>query len=100
MTGLEKQQQQRVEIATDMGVKKTILNRSDWEKIKKSCHMSKTKVRLRPYGTKVTLPIIGRAKVEMQSRTGARITTYVYVYVNDDNKDSSLLGEDYARQKM
>ena len=96
VSGLEKQQLKRLEFATDTGVKKTILNRSDWEKIRESCHMSKTKVRFRPYGTRATLPIIGRAKVEMKARAGAKIDTYVYV--NDDDKDSSLLGEDDAKR--
>ena len=37
------------------------------------------------------LPIRGRAKVRLQAKAGATITTFVYI--NDDDKDSSLLGE-------
>ena len=80
-----------IKLATDTGVRKTILTKSDWEKIKRGCNLVKTKLSFRPYGTQVRLPIIGRAKIQLQAQAGALITTYVYI--NDDNRDSSLLGE-------
>ena len=80
-----------IKLATDTGVRKTILSRTDWEKIKPGCKLIGTKLNFRPYGTKVRLPILGRAKVQLQAQAGATTTTYVYV--NDDDKDSSLLGE-------
>ena len=71
-------------------MRKTILRRSDWEKIKDQCKIVKTKLKFRPYGTSVRLPIRGRAKVKLRAGAGAVITTYVYV---NDNMDSSLLRE-------
>ena len=54
----------KISLATDTGgVRKTILRRSDWEKIKEQCKMVKTKLKFRPYGTSVRLHIRGRAKV-------------------------------------
>ena len=81
----------KINVATDTGVRKTILRRSDWERIKDQCKLVKTKLKFRPYGTNVRLPIRGRAKVKLRAEAGAVINTYVYV--NDDNMDSSLLGE-------
>ena len=84
----------KMKMATDTGVRKTILNRSDWEKIRGKCQMVKTKLRFRPYGTGQRLSVRGRAKVKLQAQAGATITTYVFV--NDSQEDSSLLGKDDA----
>ena len=46
-------------LATDTGVSKTLLNSSDWSKIKGDCKFVKTSKRFRPYGTKYHLPIKG-----------------------------------------
>ena len=81
----------QIKLATDTGVKKTILNRLDWERIRDGCHLVKTNLKFRPYGTTTRLPIRGRATVELKAAAGARIRTYVFV--NDDDTDSSLLGE-------
>ena len=81
----------RMRMATDTGVRKTILNRADWEKIRDKCSLVKTKLRFRPYGTSHRLPIRGRAKVQLKAQAGATITTYVFI--NDDNQDASLLGK-------
>ena len=86
----------RIQLATDTGVRKTILCRSDWEKIKGESHLVRTKLKFRPYGTQIRLPIKGRAKVQLKARAGAVITTYVYI--NDDENDSSLLGEKDAKR--
>ena len=81
----------KMRMATDTGVRKTILCRSDWEKIRDKCQLVKTRLRFRPYGTDNRLPIRGRAKVKLQARAGATITTYVFI--NDSDQDSSLLGK-------
>ena len=86
----------RMKVATDTGVRKTILNRSDWKKIEDNCLMTKTKIKFRPYGTDVHLPVRGRAKVQLRAKAGAVITTYVYV--NDDDNESSLLGKRDAQR--
>ena len=46
-------------LATDTGISKTLLNSSDWSKIKGDCKFVKTSKRFRPYGTKYHLPIKG-----------------------------------------
>ena len=83
-----------LKMATDTGVRKTILNRGDWKKIAGECRLVRTKIRFRPWGTEEKLPIRGRVKVTIRARAGAEITTYVYV--NDDDKDFSLLGKSDA----
>ena len=81
----------KIKLATDTGVKKTILNSLDWERIRDGCHLVKTNLKFRPYGTNQRLPIRGRARVMMRAEAGAQIMTYVYV--NDNDTDTSLLGE-------
>ena len=53
-------QYKMIDLATDTGISKTILNRSDWEKIKDNCKFVKTSKRFRPYGTAYHLPIKGK----------------------------------------
>ena len=84
----------RMKLATDTGVRKTILNRPDWEKIQDKCQLVKAKLRFRPYGTEVRLPIRGRAKVQLKAKAGATFT--MYVFINDSDKDTSLLGKNDA----
>ena len=84
----------KIRFATDTGVRKTIINRSDWGKIRDKCLLVKTKLKFRPYGTDELLPVRGRAKVQLKAKAGATITTYVFV--NDSDRDSSLLGKEDA----
>ena len=56
----------------------------------------KTSKRFRPYGTSYHLPIKGKSEVRLTCENGASITTWVYV--NDDPKEQSLLGEADARR--
>ena len=81
----------KMELATDTGVSKTILNKIDWEKIQSECKLVKTKIRFRPWGTTEQLPIMGRAKIRMEAKAGASIVTYVYP--SRGEKDTSLLGK-------
>ena len=94
--GLQSVHTKKIKMATDTGVRKTILNRSDWIKLQGSAKLVKTKLKFRPYGTKEKLPIKGRAKVVPKAKAGARIETWVYV--NDDDKETSLLGKTDAVQ--
>ena len=80
-----------VKLATDTGISKTLLNRNDWEAIKKDCTFVKTSKRFRPYGTAYHLPIKGKAKVTLKAERGATIETWVYIV--DDKREQSLLGE-------
>ena len=89
-------QMEDISFATDTGISKTVLNRIDWSKIKDGCRFVKTSKRFRPYGTHYHLPIKGKALVELEAENGARIDTWVYV--NNDPKETSLLGERDARR--
>ena len=97
-TGPEEQDEfeAKIRLARDTGVRKTILNRSDWKKLQDKTTLVKTKIKFRPYDTDAHLPVQGRAKVQLKAKAGAVITTYVYV--NDDNKESSLLGKRDAQR--
>ena len=83
-------------MATDTGVNKTIMNYKDFEKIKKSCGIVKTSKKFRPYGTPVSLNILGKAKVTMKAEAGAEISTWIYIHKS--NTEKSLLGERDARR--
>ena len=86
----------RIKVATDTGVRKTILNRRDWRKIEDNCLLTKAKIKFRPYGTNMHLPVRGRTKVQLRAKAGALITTYVYVM--DDDTETSLLGKRDAQR--
>ena len=81
-------------LATDTGISKTLLNRADWEKVKDGCKFVKTSKRFRPYGTVYHLPIKGKALMNITAERGASIETWVYVV--DDHREQSLLGESDA----
>jgi len=83
-----------INLATDTGISKTLLNSNDWYKIREQCKFVKTSKGFRPYGTAFRLPIKGKSKVTLTAKRGAKITTWVYV-VNDPN-EQSLLGEEDA----
>jgi len=83
-----------VHLATDTGVRKTLINKTDWLKIKKDAELVKTSKLFRPYGTQYHLPIIGRSYVTLTAERGASIDTWVYVV--NSQKDTSLLGESDA----
>ena len=86
----------KIQVATDTGVRKTILNRGDWRKIEDNCLLTKAKIKFRPYGTNMHLPVRGRTKVQLRAKAGALITTYVYVM--DDDSETSLLGKRDAQR--
>ena len=73
-----------------------MINRPDWVKVRSGCKFVKTSKRFRPYGTAYHLPIKGKSEVYLTSENGARIKTWVYV--NDDPREQSLLGERDARR--
>ena len=58
------------------------------------CKFVKTSKRFRSYGTADHLPIRGKAQVTLTAKKGAHIDTYVYIV--DDKRGQSLLGESDA----
>ena len=87
---------QLFELATDTGVSKTILKRNDWETIKNQCKFVKKSKRFQPFGTAYHLLIRGKAHVNLTAQQGAQIDTYVYII--DNPKEQSLLGEEDAKR--
>merc|ERR1712015_417525 len=85
----------KIEVLADTGVRRTILNLGDWEKLGGG-ELKKTKLRFRPYGTNQYLPIRGRGTVRLRAKAGAMIETEVYV--NEDKSEESLLGEKDAER--
>ena len=92
VSGTAKPNERReVMLATDTGISKTLLNRNDWEAVREGCKFVKTSKRFRPYGTAYHLPIKGKAQVKLTAERGATIDTWVYIV--DDRREQSLLGE-------
>ena len=57
--------------------------------------LRKNMIKFRPYGTSVRLPVMGKVKVTLKARAGAKINTTVYV-VKD--QEESLLGKKDGRR--
>ena len=72
-------------------MRRTIINKTDSNRITGICSLIPTKLKFRPYGTNKQPLVIGRAKVQLRAEAGAVIETYVYV--NNDTAETSLLGE-------
>ena len=53
----------RIDVLADTGVRRTILNLGDWERLGGG-ELKETRLKLRPYGTNHYLPIQGRAAVK------------------------------------
>ena len=66
----------KFEPLTDTGVRRTIINKTDWKMISGECNLMPTKLKFRPYGTNKQLPIIGRAKVQLKAEPRAVIGTF------------------------
>ena len=96
VSGPEQSNSTMMNLATDTGVSKTVLNRTDWVKVRSGCKFVKTSKRFRLYGTAYHLPIKGKSEVYLTSENGARLRKLVYV--NDDPREQSLLGERDARR--
>lgn len=79
----------------DSGCKKTLIPEKDFRKIAATTKLFRSKVKLRPYGTKDLLKR-GRAKVELTTCSG--ISTEQLVYVIEGNHTESLLGLEASLQ--
>ena len=64
--------------------------------IKNQCKFVKTSKQFRPFGTAYHLLIRGKAHVNLTALKGAKIDKYVYII--DDPKEQSLLGEEDAKR--
>ena len=84
------------EMLVDSGVGRTLVSEKDWKTIKKVGNVSslkRAKVNFRPYGTNISLPMKGRAKVELEAVNGKKHNTVIYVVKGDVE---TLLGKEDA----
>ena len=58
--GIEVNKSTPINLSTDTGVRKTLINKQAYEQIKSDCSLVRTSKRFRPYGTHYLLPIISR----------------------------------------
>ena len=68
-----------LEVKVDSGCSKVIIPEKVYKQISKTTRLIKTKVRLRPYGMKDHLEVLGRAKVRLTAQAGASMETWCYV---------------------
>ena len=69
-----------IQPVTDTGVKKTILCKSDRDKIGRYGRVVKTDTKFRPYGTSVQLPILGKAKVYLRAQRTPTMNDDITIY--------------------
>ena len=77
----------------DSGVSRSLLSEEDWSRWKAknpALKLRENRTNFRPYGTSYTLPMLGKAKVVLKSRAGAKVDTMVYVV---RGQSESLLGK-------
>ena len=66
----------KVRWIADSGVRKTLISQEDWERIKKknsAVKLRRNQIKFVPYGTKMSLPIMGKAKVVLKCAAGKEV---------------------------
>ena len=87
--------QTMVQLLIDSGVHKTLLSEKDWKALNKQMPgggMARLKInrtKFRPFGTNISLPILGRTKCRLKSKAGKEVLTIVYIVAGETE---SLLG--------
>ena len=86
-----------LKMRVDSGCKKTLIPEKDFRKFSKTTRLYRSKVKLRPYGTKDLLKVKGRAKLELTTVSGATSDQLVYIIEGDYIEpllglEASLLG--------
>ena len=83
---------QEIEFTVDSGVKRNLINWSDWLKISNTTTPCTTTRRFTPYGITDELPIKNKASVTMKAANGATVDTEVFIV--ESQEVDSLLGRD------
>ena len=76
----------------DSGVRKTLLAEADWARLKTknpAWKLKKNHISFKPYGTQITLEVMGKAKVLLKNKAGLKKNAMVYVI---QGAKDSLLG--------
>ena len=85
----------QTQLLIDSGVHKTLISEKDWKQISRrnadgyQIKLKINKTKFRPYGTNMSLPILGRTKCRMTAENGQEVFTIVYVVRGETE---SLLG--------
>ena len=82
-----------VQWTPDCGVRRTLLSEKDWSILKgrnKNLKLKPNSITFRPYGTNISLDVLGKVKLVLKNRAGKKIKTTVFVI---GNSTESLLGE-------
>ena len=66
-------------LRVDSGCKKVLIPEKEFDSIKHTTRLIRSKVRLRPYGIEQCLEVKGRAKVTIRASKGMTFDTYAYV---------------------
>ena len=93
----------QVQLLIDSGVYKTLLSEKDWKTVSETeCGRGKmrlkvNKTKFRPFGTDLTLPILGRTKCRIKAKCGEEVFTIIYVVKGETEsllglKDAEALG--------
>ena len=84
-----------VKLLIDSGVHKTLLSEKDWRTVKKqipgggAVKLKVNRTKFKPFGTSLSLPILGRTKCKLRAKAGKEVLTMVYVVAGETE---SLLG--------
>ena len=76
----------------DSGVSRTLLAEADWARLKTknpAWKLKKNHISFKPYGTQITLEVMGKAKVLLKNKAGLKKNAMVYVI---QGAKESLLG--------
>ena len=82
-----------VQWTPDSGVRRTLLSEKDWITLKgrnKNLKLKPNSITFRPYGTNISLDVLGKVKLILKNRAGKKIKSTVFVI---GNSTESSLGE-------
>ena len=78
-----------VSFLVDSGVHKTLLSEEDWMRVRNNFKLKKNKTKFIPFGTQTRLPMMGKSKCVLKTKSGKMRRTVVYVVKGNS---PSLLG--------
>ena len=69
----------------DSGVRRTLLSEKDWNSLKgrnKNLKLNPNSITFRPYGTNISLKVLGKIKLILKNKAGKKVKTTVFVIKN------------------
>ena len=83
-----------IEVKVDSGCSEVIIPEKIYKQLAQTTQFIKTKVRLRPYGMKDHLEVLGRAKVRLTAEAGGNTETWCYVIKGFQTEPTELADMD------